>query len=181
MSIQKLKAGQPFPAITVNKLSDGTIELGKPGKNFDWQLVVIYRGKHCPICTKYLLQLNALLPELHAIGIDVVAVSADSRERATTQIEKVKPDFTVGYDLSISQMAILGLYISEPRSAEESDRPFSEPGLFVVDSEGLLQVVDISNAPFARPDLNSLIMGLGFIRNPENNYPVRGTLLPANG
>ena len=72
-------------------------------------------------------------------------------------------------------MKELGLYISHPRSAEEHDRPFAEPGLFVVNSEGLIQVVNISNAPFARPDLSSLVMGLTFIRDPENNYPIRGT------
>ncbi|WP_206020088.1 hypothetical protein [Pseudomaricurvus alkylphenolicus] len=40
---------------------------------------------------------------------------------------------------------------------------------------GKVQLVDISNAPFVRPDLQSLVKGLAFIRNPENNYPVRGT------
>ena len=38
-----------------------------------------------------------------------------------------------------------------------------------------VQVTDISNAPFARPDLKTLLGGLRFIRNPENNYPIRGT------
>jgi hypothetical protein len=67
----------------------------------------------------------------------------------------------------------LGIYISEPRSPEETDRPFAEPGLFVVNPEGTLQVVDISNAPFARPDLASLLKGLQFVQ--AKHYPVRGT------
>jgi hypothetical protein len=32
--------------------------------------------------------------------------------------------------------------------------------------------LDISNAPFARPDLTGLAKGLKFIR--ENDYPIRG-------
>ncbi len=44
-----------------------------------------------------------------------------------------------------------------------------------MNGEGKLQVVDISNAPFARPALSSMLMGLNFIKNPANNYPVRGT------
>ncbi|MDG2609875.1 thioredoxin peroxidase, partial [Vibrio parahaemolyticus] len=66
-------------------------------------------------------------------------------------------------------------YISEPRSEKETDHLFAEPGLFVVNSKGQVQLVDISNGPFARPDLEVLLSGLAFIRNPENDYPIRGT------
>ena len=72
-------------------------------------------------------------------------------------------------------MKTLGLYISHPRSARETDRPFAEPGLFVINGDGKVQVTDISNAPFARPDLESLVGGLKFIRDPANQYPIRGT------
>jgi len=72
-------------------------------------------------------------------------------------------------------MQELGLYISNPRSPQETDHPFSKPGLFVVNAEGNVQVLDISNGPFARPELETLISGLGFIRSPSNNYPIRGT------
>lgn len=73
-------------------------------------------------------------------------------------------------------MQQLGLYISHPRSAQETDHPFAEPGLFVVNEKGQVQVLDISNGPFVRPELGILLSGLGFIRNPENNYPIRGTV-----
>ena len=175
MTATKLAAGQDFPVIKTARLGGGEIELGVPAQGHDWRLVVVYRGKHCPICTKYLSTLNEHLPELNTLGIDVVAVSADPEEKAASQIVEVGPDFDVGYGLTLEQMQGLGLYISEPRSAAETDRPFAEPGLFVVNAEGKLQVADTSNAPFARPDLKSLVMGLGFIRNPENNYPIRGT------
>ena len=71
-------------------------------------------------------------------------------------------------------MQQLGLYISDPRSPKETDHPFAEPGLFVVNVQGTLQVVDISNNPFVRPDLKTLVSGLKWIRNPDNNYPIRG-------
>lgn len=181
MTTQKLQTGDSFPAITVSQFGGGQIILGKPKGDNDWQMVVVYRGKHCPICTRYLGELNDALPELNALGIDVVAVSADTQEKATDQIALVNPNYSVGYDLTIEQMDQLGLYISHPRSAQETDRPFSEPGLFVVTGDGALQVTDISNAPFARPEIKSLVMGLGFIRNPENNYPIRGTYEQGDG
>ncbi|MCW9035274.1 MAG: AhpC/TSA family protein [Rhodospirillales bacterium] len=175
MNISKLKAGAKFPVITVEKLGGGEITLSTPSSGFDWKLVVVYRGKHCPICTRYLGELNDALSDFNALGIDVVAVSADPQDKTTDQMALVNPNFDVGYNLTIEQMQKLGLYISQPRSAQETDRPFAEPGLFLINGDGNLQVIDISNAPFARPDLKSLLKGFKFIRNPENNYPIRGT------
>lgn len=175
MITTKLTAGYALPNITIAKLGGGEIHLSKASKGYDWRMVVVYRGKHCPICTKYLSTLNDLLPEFNDIGVDVVAVSADSAEKAGIQLGEINPNFDVGYGLTLVQMHQLGLYISNPRSAEETDRPFAEPALLVINDKGELQIIDISNAPFARPELNSILMGLKFIRNPENNYPIRGT------
>lgn len=175
MAATKIEAGQQFPALFVPRLGGGKINLSKPENANDWHMVVVYRGKHCPLCTKYLADLNRLLPEFRKIGVEVVAVSADPDDRAQSQISEIKPDFPVGYDLTVNQMRELGLYISHPRSPSETDRSFSEPGLFVVNAEGNVQITDISNAPFARPDLATMLMGLRFIRNPEHNYPIRGT------
>ncbi len=171
----KLAAGEPFPAIIVSDTKGGEINLSKPTMPHDWRVVVVYRGKHCPICTRYLTELNAIVPKLSELGIDLVAVSADTLEKANAHLLDVEPVYPVGYGLSVEQMQQLGLYISEPRSPEESDRAFAEPGLFVINDQGQLQLVDIANAPFARPSLESLVMGLRFIRNPDNNYPIRGT------
>ena len=82
--------------------------------------------------------------------------------------------FPVGYGLSMEQMRALGFYISKPRSPQETDRPFAEPGLFVINPEGRVQIADISNAPFARPDLSGILNGIKVIQ--ERNYPIRGTL-----
>ncbi len=176
MSNIKLEAGALFPDLTVPRVGGGTpIQLGKPQGDLDWQMVVVYRGKHCPMCTSYLKELDVLKGKFADIGVDLVAVSADSEIRADEQIALINPTFPVGYDLSLEQMQKLGLYISHPRSDAESDRLFAEPGLFVVNDEGRIQIIDISNAPFARPDFKTLLGGINFVRNPANNYPIRGT------
>ncbi len=175
MTTNRLHASSKFPVITVPKLGGGVLLLGAPRGGYDWRMVVVYRGKHCPICTRYLRQLDELRPQLQGLGIDVVAVSADPEPKARAQVADIAPGFEVGYGLTIEQMQTLGLYISHPRSSAETDRPFAEPGLFVVNDQGEVQIVDVSNAPFARPELASMVKGLRFIRNPANNYPVRGT------
>jgi peroxiredoxin len=160
-----------MPMLTVPQVGGGEIRVGGPGR---WQMVVVYRGKHCPICKRYLKGLDGLLDEFRAIGAEVVAVSGDPLEKAESEAKEEGWRFPVGYGLTPDQMRTLGLYISEPRSPQETNRPFPEPGLFVVNPEGRTQIIDISNAPFARPDLQGVLNGLKFVRE-KNYYPIRGT------
>jgi hypothetical protein len=69
-------------------------------------------------------------------------------------------------------MRTLGLYISDPRSPQETDHQFAEPGVFVINPRGETQIIDISNAPFARPALPALLKGLQFVISKD--YPIRG-------
>ncbi|MGD8171983.1 peroxiredoxin-like family protein [Vibrio sp. TRT 21S02] len=177
MTTNKFEAGGLFPSITLPTFQGDDIELGSPSQPADWRLVVVYRGKHCPLCTRYLNELQELKERFLKLGIDIVAVSADSQAQVAAHMEKLSVNFPIAYGLSIEQMKTLGLYISSPRSEQETDHPFSEPGIFVVNDKGQVQVIDISNGPFVRPDLATLLAGLEFIRNPENNYPIRGTYL----
>ncbi|MBB5724012.1 peroxiredoxin [Loktanella ponticola] len=163
-----------FPDITVNTLNDESVKVGHPNAdNGDWQLVVVYRGKHCPICKSYLTELNGMLDDFAAINVDVLAVSADPEEKAKASANDIGYNGAIGYDLSPEQMDKLGVYISDPRSPEETDRPFAEPATFAVRADGKVHIVDVSNAPFSRPALKSLLDGLKFIR--DKDYPVRGT------
>jgi peroxiredoxin len=168
-----LDAGNAFPKLTVPELQGGMLTLGAPQGGHDWQLVVVYRGLHCPICKTYLAKLEDLVPEFKKIGVDVVAVSGDPKSKARQMANEQELSLTIGYDLSIAQMHELGLYVSSPRSPLETDQPFPEPALFVINAAGEIQIIDLSNAPFARPDLQSLLNGLTFVR--DKGYPIRGT------
>jgi len=173
MQAFKLAAGDPFPDLTVPSLNKTDNILGKADAPNDWKLVIVYRGKHCPLCAKYLTELKDFTHKLAELKVDLVAVSADPIEKVQEQMADLEPTFKVGYSLSIEQMRSLGLYISDPRSPEETDRPFAEPGVFLINDKGTVQMIDISNAPFSRPDLESLVNGIEFIRS--NDYPIRGT------
>jgi peroxiredoxin len=171
---QKLHAGVKFPEIDVTMLNGEVKSLGTPENGHDWKMVVVYRGKHCPKCTQYLTQLESIKESFAKVGVDIIAISGDSKEQLDAHLEELDINFPIAYGLTVEQMHTLGLYISDPRSEKETDHPFAEPGLFVINAEGDIQILDISNAPFARPDLEVLAGGLAFIRNPENNYPIRG-------
>lgn len=175
MTSQKLATGQPIPDTNLTLLNGQTSDISKPSDKFDWKMIVVYRGKHCPLCTRYLAELNALLDEFNLLGVDVVAVSADSKEKATEQLAEINPRYDVAYGLSIEQMQKLGLYISSPRNGMNVDVPFAEPGLFVLNQESNLQLVDISNVPFARPSLQSVLNGLRYLRGMTEPFPVNGS------
>lgn len=176
MSVPKLAAGAVFPTLEVSDGDGNVRDLSKPTGDCDWMMVVVYRGRHCPMCTRYLNELDPFFDELRAIGIDVAAVSGDSAEQLARHREKLEVDkVPLFHGLSLAQMQELGLYISDPRSPQETDHPFPEPGLFVINEHGTVQVADLSNNPFVRPTLKTLVSGLRWIRDPENHYPIRGT------
>ncbi|KKD60988.1 thioredoxin peroxidase [Grimontia sp. AD028] len=171
----KLAAGSEFPSITLKDLEGGEHTLGKPREGATWQMVVVYRGRHCPMCTRYLNHLEDYKEKLADISIDIVAASGDSSTQLEEHMTRLEVSFPLAYGLSEAQMKELGLWVSLPRSEQETDHNFAEPGLFVINEQGTVQVVDISNNPFVRPDVETLVNGLAWIRNPDNNYPIRGT------
>lgn len=168
---QKLAPGFELPSLAWPRVGGGVVA---PAEMIGWRLLSIYRGRHCPLCKSYYQKLEGLLGRFAATGVSVLAVSADSEAKAAADVAEHGWSFPVGYDLTVDQMRRLGLYISEPRSAQETDRPFAEPGLFVLNPAGALQIVDVSNAPFARPDLEMVLSGIKLIQ--DRDYPIRGTV-----
>ena len=168
---EKMAAGAAFPSLSLQTVDGGAVDVAAlPG----WRMLAVYRGKHCPLCKRYFKTLDGLLDQLKAEGVTVIAASADTKEKAQADVTSEAWRFPVGYGLTLDQMRKLGLYITEPRSPQETDRPFAEPGLFVINPTGTLQIIDISNAPFARPDLAAILAGIKIIK--EKNYPIRGML-----
>lgn len=173
MATTKLSSGSRLPAFTLPLVGGGQVTLGQPQQKGHWQVVFIYRGLHCPICKKYLTKLETVKDTFPAMGAEIVAVSGDPENKAKEMVENTGATFPVGYGLSIEQMKELGLYISHPRSPKETDQPFPEPGMFAVNADGKVQLIDISNTPFNRSDPDELLDTLKWIQ--ENNYPIRGT------
>lgn len=155
---------------TIPTVDGGTITLGQPKDR--WTMLFVYRGRHCPRCKRFLNKLNAVLPNW-SDKMDVAVVSADPREKALADQKEFGWAFELGFGLTEAQMRALGLYVSEPLSETETDRVFAEPGAFAIRPDGTLMLVEISNGPAARPDLEELLDGMIF--NIENDRPVRGT------
>ncbi len=135
MATTKFSSGSWLPAISLSLVGGGKVTLGQPQQKGDWQLVFVYRGQHCPICKKYLTKLEGLKDKFLATGAEVIAVSGDPEVKAVAMAESASLTLPVAYRLAIEQMKELGLYISHPRSPEETDKPFPEHGMFALNPD----------------------------------------------
>jgi peroxiredoxin len=169
------------PALKVPTLAHAEFDLQseKPAR---FTMVVFYRGLHCPICTKYLLELGRVLPEFAQRGVNVIAVSSDTRERAQAMADKLNaPNLRMGYGLGLARARDWGLSISATRGLTsigiEEPALFSEPGIFLVRPDGTLYYAAVQTMPFARPHFDELIGALDFVI--AKDYPARGEYIGA--
>lgn len=176
MLLHALLPRQPVPALDVPLIQGGRFVLGaNPPRQFD--LIVFYRGLHCPICAKYLLELERLGSEFASRGVDVLAVSSDAEDRARQMAEKVAPQaLRFAYGLSLASAREWGLYISTSRGKTsigiEEPALFSEPGVFLVRPDRSLYYGAVQTMPFARPAFRDLLGAIDFAI--VNAYPARG-------
>ena len=141
----------------------------------NFTLVVFYRGLHCPLCKKYLQQLQELLPEFEQRGVNVLAVSMDTEKRARLSRQKWElSNLTLGYGLSEKSARDWALYLSAGVKAGEPSE-FSEPGLFLIDNNNQVYYSAINSNPWGRPYLQSFVKAVDYIV--QSGYPARGEML----
>ena len=140
-----------------------------------FSLVVFYRGLHCPLCKKYLQQLQELLPDFEERGVNVVAVSMDTEKRARLARKDWElQELHLGYNLNLETAKEWGLYISNAVKDGEPDI-FSEPGLFLVDSKNHIYYSAMNSNPWGRPYLPSFVKAVDYIV--KAGYPARGEVI----
>ena len=167
---------QDVPNLTLPTVNHGTFDLKNNGADV-FTLVVFYRGLHCPICAKYLMELGRLQSDFEAKGVKLVAISSDGQERAKEMAEKVNmPNLTFAYDLPLALAKDWGLYISESKGKTsigiEEPAKFSEPGVFLIRNDLTLYYGSTQTMPFARPAFGDLLAAVDFAIS--KNYPARG-------
>ncbi len=167
---------QTVPDLKVETLSHGPFDLSQDSPEFA-TLVVFYRGLHCPICANYLKELGRLTPDFADKGVKTVAISSDNSERTQQMADKVgHPGLRFGHGLSLSNASKWGLFISTGRGKTsigiEEPALFSEPGVFLVRTDGTLYFASVQTMPFVRPHFAEMIGALDFVQ--KNNYPARG-------
>jgi peroxiredoxin len=171
-----LKPRTKTPDLEIDTLKGGTWRLSdQEPENFT--MMVAYRGLHCPICRPYLAELDRNIDEFRKRGVEVIAISGDSRERAQAAKDEWKLENTrIGYGLSMAVAREWGLYISnsigKTSSGVVEPDQFSEPGLFLVRPDHTLYASSIATMPFARPHFKDILAAVDVVI--AKNYPARG-------
>ena len=166
-----IKPRTKVPELELNLINDTKWKLSDQNPE-NFTLLVFYRGLHCPVCKKYLEELKSKLDEFIDKGINVIAISCDTEERAKKAGQEWDiSSLPVGYELSISEARNWGLHISSSISDKEPDE-FSEPGLFLIRPNGELYFSTIQTMPFSRPNFDEVLSAIDFIL--KKDYPARG-------
>ena len=170
---------QPVPELNVETVSGRIWKMSEQlPKNFT--MVVFFRGLHCPICANYLRDLQRNLDDFAKQGVNVIAISSDTKERAEKSAEDWGLDeLTLGYGLHLDTAREWGLFVSTGRGPTslgiEETRLFSEPGLYLIRSDGTLYFGSVQTMPFSRPSFAEILNAVKFVL--EKEYPARGQVV----
>ncbi|MBN9458220.1 MAG: AhpC/TSA family protein [Bosea sp.] len=167
---------QLAPELRVQTLGHGLFDLADPSPE-RFTLVCFYRGLHCPICANYLKELERLTPAFRDKGVETIAISSDTAERAGLMAEKIgAADLRFGYGLPLAKAREWGLYISTSRGKTsigvEEPALFSEPGVFLIRPDRTIYYLSVQSMPFVRPNFAEMLQALDFII--KQDYPARG-------
>jgi len=169
-----LKPADPFPSIKLSMVSGDTRVLADNAGR--WTLFIVYRGDHCPRCKAYVAHLHELAAAYNAREVDIVLGSMDPEPVAKRTIEQNAWTLPVAFGLSEDECRQLSMYITAHESGSEREgKNYSEPGLYLINPEGLTQVIATSNSPSVRPDLDVVLDGI--IGTQDRNLPIRGLVV----
>jgi peroxiredoxin len=170
-AVSGVRPRRAAPDLTVSLLRGGTYRLADQRPR-TFTMVVFFRGLHCPVCRAQLTELNRRLGELEERGIDVVAVSGETRERTIQLAEEWRLErLRLAYGLTEAQMRAWGLFISHGLDNTEPAL-FNEPGLFLISPDHTVYYESILSMPVGRPRLDDLLGGIDYWTT--HGYPARG-------
>ena len=159
------------PDLQIETLDQGKWSLQKQNPE-NFTMIVFYRGLHCPVCKGYLQGLERRLDDFRSRGVEVIAISGDTRGRAEqTKLDWGVETLPIGYGQSIDSMREWGLFVSRAIKESEPDL-FGEPGLFLIRPDDTVYYEAIQSMPFGRPAFQEMLGAIDFVL--QNGYPARG-------
>ena len=167
---------KPVPSLEFDLLGGGRWNL-KDDAPERFNMLVFYRGYHCPQCRRYMTELNGMGGEFEKRGVKTVLVSNDTEERARLAKDQWGlPNLRIGYGLPVEKSREWGLYVSTGRgktsAGVEEPALFAEPGVFFVKPDQTLYWASIATMPFARPHFPEILQAVDFVVSKD--YPARG-------
>ena len=107
-------------------------------------------------------ELDRRFDELSVRGIDVIGISAETRERSEQlQADRKLERLPIAHGPTEPSMREWGLFVSRGRSDDEPAL-FNEPGLFLIEPDGKVYYESILSMPAGRPRLDDRLYGIDY-------------------
>ena len=154
-----LRAGQRAPNLVVRDVNNDEFAFD-PNALESPALIITFRGGWCPYCNMHLSELRTVVPEIAALGVDVLFLSGDRPEQLYASLEQDTQDDIADLDYRIysdaeSQAAIAfgtafrvddGIrqwFDEKGRDYKDSsidrDNILAVPAVYAIDSKGMIR------------------------------------------
>ncbi len=166
-----LKAGDTAPLFTLadpdgNQVSSADLLAKGP------LVVSFYRGVWCPYCNMELQALQAALPEFHAAGASLIALSPQSRVNSRKSVRQNSLDFPILSDEGNAVAAAFGIryalpdYLVALYQSLKNDLPgfngeaswtLPMPGRYVIAPDGIIRYAEVNPDYTRRPEPEEML------------------------
>jgi peroxiredoxin len=160
--VKPLVAGAAAPAFTVRE-ADGRSFRFEPKKLSKPTMLIFYRGGWCPYCNAHLQDLRTAVPQVSALGFDVLFLSTDRPAILRSSLKEpvdyhllsdnevnAARAFGVAFrmdDATYAKYKSYGLDLEETQGAKHHELPV--PAVFIVDREGKIRFAH-TNSDYAQ-------------------------------
>lgn len=185
--IQPLGPGDAAPRFTVETVGNERFDFD-PRSLQRPAILIAFRGGWCPYCNMHLSELRHAIPEISAMGIDVLFLSGDRSELLTSSLERETQDhidglgYTILSDANAQAAIALGIAFKAPdrtlkRRHEKGDDiegssmarhgVLPVPAVFAIDREGKITFAYANPDYKIRLSSDELLAAAGAIATPE--------------
>ena len=142
-----MKVGQKAPKFSLPDQLGATVTLSDVLKQGP-AVVVFYRGEWCPYCDLTLRAYQRIVPQIHALGASLIAISPQTPDSTLTTVDKKELTFAVLSDVGNVVSRRYGLVFVMPEaarhpgiSAANGDESWElpVPGTFVIARDGTVK------------------------------------------
>jgi peroxiredoxin len=144
-----LEPGHPAPDLALTAVGGDLVTLSTLWQNAP-TVIAFYRGDACPMCNRYLHELQLRYDEFESAGIRVVAISSDQPELGQETVTRHDLSFDVLADPDRAAIDAFDVIYNDAEG-------HAEPAIFVIAPGGTLAYESIVSGALGRPSVDDVL------------------------